>query len=908
MNTSNPLLEIIGNERRFLPCAVYRKEPDDKKLTKIPQWFDGTTLTATNWQNPDHWLTAREAITLAYNSNRGIDTLSVQLSGPDHDITGIDLDECVTDGRIVSERAVQIVQDMDSYTTHSVSGSGLHIWVVDRTHLIPEKYAETNKVGIFRHSKNLAEKFESFGPEKPVRVITDPAEAREICRVLGVKPIDEVAVAPPVKPFANTNGVTQPTTLGDKAYWAAGLLKRLSPTRCDDYSEWIYVGMCLSELGDTGLKMWDDWSKASSKYEPGACEKKWATFKAGQGLTLGSLYKAANDDDPGGTATRTYSTGAKVDLNCAPDDSDTTTGQPLDGTMDAMPEDTLAELPALPEIRTNGRGLTEVTADAMLALIEANNPPELFVRSGELVRIVMDEKGRPNAQSVTEDILCRRMAETANYVTVRMISDGELITPRNPPSPVVRNILAAGHWNLPALTGIIESPTLRPDGTVLMASGYDTATKLFHAPTPGLTLETIPERPSPDDVSVARKTLEDVFSEFQFSGTADLANALGLLLTCVIRPAIPGLIPMALLDANQPGSGKTMIAVIVMHTATGHAIMECAPQNPDEWPKVLTTSLKAGRTIICYDNVDHILNSGALANVLSSEEHAGRLLGTNEEGRYAQRSVWIATGNNINVGGDLPRRCYSISLVSDTARPEEREFVNHPDLLSYVKLHRANLLRATLILARNWFADGQPIPKGMPQKRGYDGWVRTIYGILSNAGITGFLGNLETLYQESDVEGQQWGAFLYALSGDIGSKQFLVSQVFEKIGANSDLAGLALQAVRGMTTDKEGKFTLGAKQAMARVFRTKNKRRVAYMTDRGRIDICIERTGKDGKTEGILYTITAGLAGLAGLNPVQSQNNTRKQEDGIEDTIRPLTENNPANPVNPALDLWDGEL
>ncbi len=339
MNTSNPLLEIIGNERRFLPCVVYRKEPDDKKLTKIPQWFDGTTFVATNWQNPDHWYIALEAIKLAATSKRIINTLSVQLSGPDHDITGIDLDECVTDGPILSERAKQIVQQLASYTTHSVSGSGLHIWIVDRTHLIPEKYAETDHVGIYRHSKHLAEKFESLGAEKAVRVITDPAEAREICRILGVKPIDEVTVAPPVKPFANTNGVTQPTTLGDKAYWAAGLLKRLSPTRCDDYSEWIYVGMCLSELGDTGLKMWDDWSKASSKYEPGACEKKWATFKPGQGLTLGSLHKAANDDDPGGAVEHKYGTGDKVDLNRAPDEATTTRDQALNLTIHPISDD-----------------------------------------------------------------------------------------------------------------------------------------------------------------------------------------------------------------------------------------------------------------------------------------------------------------------------------------------------------------------------------------------------------------------------------------------------------------------------------------------------------------------------------------------------------------------------------------
>ena len=81
--------------------------------------------------------------------------------------------------------------------------------------------------------------------------------------------------------------------------WAAGLLRRLDPWRCDNYSEWVSVGMALSGLGAAGLDLWDNWSKGSPKYTAGACADKWDTFKPG-GLSLGSLYFWAEQDNPGG--------------------------------------------------------------------------------------------------------------------------------------------------------------------------------------------------------------------------------------------------------------------------------------------------------------------------------------------------------------------------------------------------------------------------------------------------------------------------------------------------------------------------------------------------------------------------------------------------------------------------------
>ena len=87
---------------------------------------------------------------------------------------------------------------------------------------------------------------------------------------------------------------------GDKSQWAASLLDRLASWRCSDYQPWVDVGMALSELGADGLTLFDSWSQRCPEKYPGHEEivKKWRSFDPGAGITLGSLYHWAQEDDP----------------------------------------------------------------------------------------------------------------------------------------------------------------------------------------------------------------------------------------------------------------------------------------------------------------------------------------------------------------------------------------------------------------------------------------------------------------------------------------------------------------------------------------------------------------------------------------------------------------------------------
>lgn len=90
--------------------------------------------------------------------------------------------------------------------------------------------------------------------------------------------------APPHK--EGTNGIKFPPD--DTAL--AEALRHVSP---DDYETWLLVGMAIHHDGGD-ISLWEAWSRsAPSKYEAGACERKWRTFTAGGGITLGTVYDLA---------------------------------------------------------------------------------------------------------------------------------------------------------------------------------------------------------------------------------------------------------------------------------------------------------------------------------------------------------------------------------------------------------------------------------------------------------------------------------------------------------------------------------------------------------------------------------------------------------------------------------------
>lgn len=68
------------------------------------------------------------------------------------------------------------------------------------------------------------------------------------------------------------------------------LLDMISINRCDNYTDWINVGLCLHNINNKYLLLWEKWSQYSNKYKDGECEKIWNKFKKNKdGLKIGSI-------------------------------------------------------------------------------------------------------------------------------------------------------------------------------------------------------------------------------------------------------------------------------------------------------------------------------------------------------------------------------------------------------------------------------------------------------------------------------------------------------------------------------------------------------------------------------------------------------------------------------------------
>jgi hypothetical protein len=445
--------------------------------------------------------------------------------------------------------------------------------------------------------------------------------------------------------------------------------------------------------------------------------------------------------------------------------------------------------------------MRDVTIDSLQALQEANIPPEIFVRRGSLVHISIDERSRARVEVVDEPYLRGRMSRAANYFKITR----EELRHCLPPSPVVSDILSlqAADWRFPSLEAITEIPLLRPDGSLLRTPGYDLLTNVFYSPAPGLVVPDLAMEPTADDVQNAVNLILELLSEFPFKDDASRANTIALLVTPCIRNAIQGQVPLALIDAPQPGTGKSLLARLVAEIATGGAAaMMNAPRDDDEWRKAITAALLSNAPIVIYDNLQHPLQSASLAMALTTPCWKDRVLGESRTVAIPQLCTWVATGNNIRLGGDLPRRCFWIRLDSQMSQPWTREGFKHPDLIAWVRERRGELIGALLTIARAWFAAGSP-PVSVAALGSFEQWAKTLGGMLAHAGITGFLQNLQELYSLADDGAPQWEGFLTALRARVGEDSFSVSELADRLQSDSELRESLPEDLLGAWGDKE---------------------------------------------------------------------------------------------------------
>ena len=138
----------------------------------------------------------------------------------------------------------------------------------------------------------------------------------------------------------------------------------------------------------------------------------------------------------------------------------------------------------LPTIRVIAGQLPRVVSETEQALLAAGAP--IFFRAGTLVRPCVEKTTAADGRTTTianlhpfvVPSLLEWMASAALFERFNGRSRRWVVI--DPPRQVAEALLARkGLWSVPRVSGVITTPTLRSDGSLLADKGYDVATGLY---------------------------------------------------------------------------------------------------------------------------------------------------------------------------------------------------------------------------------------------------------------------------------------------------------------------------------------------------------------------------------------------------------------------------------------------
>ncbi|MGA0848667.1 MAG: hypothetical protein ACO3RX_01830 [Chthoniobacterales bacterium] len=375
--------------------------------------------------------------------------------------------------------------------------------------------------------------------------------------------------------------------------------------------------------------------------------------------------------------------------------------------------------------------LADASAAVRMLRAQAEELP-LFERGGMLVEVAHTGQIVPLAPDRIRDVLAR----AAIWVRLRG-GDGEepAAVPTYPPRDVASTLAARTAWGLPELAGVVSHPWIRCEGAeageVVSLPGYDPTSRTYGTwdSTLGREAGSVADGMTPEQ---AAAELEDLIADFRFASTADRASALAGWLTAAARPGIAGDVPLWLVEASTPGSGKGTLCDLVLRSVYPTATRRTPWVSDDaELSKALLALALAGEERILWDNVDGIFGGPALDAAITSAAtgYRGRMLGQSRIVSAPLRPFWVANGNNVQIKGDIHRRILVTRLDPGTDRPEDRTDYRYPGrLLEVAAARRARTLGACLRLLRLGLANPGPMGGGFPV------WSAVVRGALVAVG------------------------------------------------------------------------------------------------------------------------------------------------------------------------------
>lgn len=545
--------------------------------------------------------------------------------------------------------------------------------------------------------------------------------------------------------------------------------------KVSDNDTWSEVGYGLLSLfpgsGRPAQQLWYDFSSKAVGYEPGAAEAWWDSHVGQASRTdYRHIFNMARQ--------RGMQRVASVDaFTPVPPES------PHTDLVDVVPP----EVQAAPGGRTLIR-LSEAEFSNLTKQLEEVLNPYVFTQGGHLVR-TSEAHSDDDIQRSADALML--MSATRGWARIRFgelcdfqrysASQGEWRSVA-PSAEHINAFLDRGGWNiLRPLEAIARSPFFREDEIICDQPGYDKGSRVLYVP--NIEYPQIPQTPNKTIASDALARLREPFNEFPWKEEASESAFLSHILAEAARLAMDHC-PMYVYDAPMAGTGKSTLQEMAARIVHGtEPALRPWVSDEDELRKSLYACLMAGDRSIWFDNVpDGVkIRSAVLETFLTAKVWKDRKLGESFTSAIPNRTVLVASGNNVTPVGALARRSIVIRLDANTDNLRDRVF-KIPNPRRYVMEHRAQMLVDALTIIKAYVHTGglPGMPISLPS---FESWSRLAREPLMWLGMAD---PVVTQLNETDDELTSMGPVFERLVANFGDKTFTAGEMARVVGSLSD--------------------------------------------------------------------------------------------------------------------------
>lgn len=277
------------------------------------------------------------------------------------------------------------------------------------------------------------------------------------------------------------------------------------------------------------------------------------------------------------------------------------------------------------------------------------------------------------------------------------------------------------------------------------------------------------------------------------SWAVQVAAMMGAYLSAAFEPGT--LRPMIAHLANQPGTGKSTLASMILIPVFGHGATTDAPKDDAEMNKTLSTVANTAMPFVFFDDIGGGIYSNPLNRFITSESLLARKFGGNTEMILVKNITQVlVTGNGIKISDDLMRRglIAELFLAGEVAGRKFSKVIT-TKYLSRQDV-RAGFLAAMCALLKNymkWVEEGRRGLHDSPLAT-FEEWTGLIGAIVIAAGFADPLAKPDLAFGGAE-EQDEWRELLVVVAseagGDVEFDREALVEVARRNGLLEDLVG-----------------------------------------------------------------------------------------------------------------------